>query len=139
MMDTAPLSPTPDRTGRRGKLALRPFGEGLEAILDMVFGQRLEPGTQCDLLREGQAGETNQLLVLDEDAAQGDLPARRQARCRVDRRAGFRCGVERDNDAFDLSCHQRAWVMAALCASPAVFAAKASSRAAMRWLSVPAG
>ena len=75
-------------------------------VFDLILGQRLEPGAESDLPREGQTGETDQLLVLDEDAVQRDPPARRQARRRVDRGAGFRCRVERNDDAFDLLCHR---------------------------------
>ena len=101
-----PLHIVPVR--RRAELAPCPFGEGVELILDMILGQWLEPGAQCDLAGERQTGETDQFLIFDEDAVQRDPPARRQTRRRIDRGAGFRCGVERNDDAFDLLCHVRA-------------------------------
>src|ERR1700730_8806424 len=134
---------------RSGKLAPHPLGEGAEVIFDIFPGQRLRPGAQRHLARKRQTSETDQLLVFDKDAVQRDSPAPRQARRRVDRCAGFRRGVERNDDAFDPLCHEWLGVMsgwasvglgnAVLRASSEALAAKASSRAAMRWLMVPAG
>ena len=99
-----PLHIVPVR--RRAELAPCPFSEGMELILDMILGQWLEPGAQCDLAGEGQTGETDKLLIFDEDAVQRDPPEGRQTRRRIDRGAGFRCGVERNDDAFDPLCHE---------------------------------
>ncbi len=96
---------------RSGKLAPHPLGEGAEVIFDIFPGQRLGPGAQRHLARKRHTSETNQLLVFDKDAVQRDSPARRQARRRVDRSAGFRGGVERNDDVLDSLCHERLGVM----------------------------
>jgi len=69
-LDTVPVC-------RRCEVALCPFGESAEVVLDLASGKRLEPGAQSDLARKGQACQTDQFLVLDEDAVQRNLPARR--------------------------------------------------------------
>ena len=76
--------------GRRGQIAARPLGEGVKIIFDMVASERLDPGAQRDLARERETSQTDQLLVLDEDATQRDLPTRRQARRSIDCSADFR-------------------------------------------------
>ena len=110
----------------------RSLGEGAEVIFDMIFGQGLKPGAQRHLAGKRQTSQADQLFVLDKNAVQRDTPARRQAGRRVDRGADFRGGIERNDDAFDPLGHQWLWVMAALRASSAALAAKASSLAAMR-------
>src|SRR5271165_6666616 len=62
-LDLAPL-------GRRAEVPPRASGKGTEVILDMEFGERLEPGAQGDLACEGQDGQTDQFLVFDEDTVQ---------------------------------------------------------------------
>ena len=56
--------------------------------------------------KSDETGQTDELLIFDEDAVQRDPPEGRQTRRRINRGAGFRCGVERNDDAFDLLCHE---------------------------------
>src|SRR6516164_10107831 len=98
----------------------------------MIFGQGLEAGGESDLAGKGQAGETDEFVVLDEHAVQRDPPMRRHVGGGIDRRAGLRYGIERDHNPLDRLRHFRASIPAALRVSSAAVAANASSRAAIR-------
>src|SRR5262245_14248256 len=98
----------------------------------MILGQWAKPAGKGDLPSEGQASETDELLVFEKHAVQRDLPTRRQGCGGIDRSRGFRHGVEGSHDPLDRLGHGLASGPAMLRASSAVFAANASSRAAMR-------
>ncbi len=125
------------------QLAPGPLRSNLQVQLDMLGRQRLGGCPERGLARKRQARQVQQILVLDKDAVQRRLGVRREPRRGIDRGQVFASRVERDDDALDGSAHYRAPGRLpcpdASRASSAALAANTSSRAAIRWFSVPSG
>ena len=129
---------TPVPPSRRDEFAAGSLGRGLQVQFGVFHRERLHPDARRKLAGERQGGDMQQLFVLDKDAVQRCFGAGGEAGRGLDRCEALRGCVERHDDPLDAAAHARLPSMATR-ASSAAAAAKASSRAAMRWFKLPAG